>query len=236
MKKFAVFDIDGTLIRWQLFHALANEFAKKDLLGKEGLKILKDDRAKWKNRETTDSFKEYETKLVKLFDSSIVKISPADFDKAIDSVFKEYKFQVYQYTRDLIKQLKSQGYFLLSISGSPKEIVEPIAKHYGFDDFSGSIYHRDDQGFTGKKDIVAHDKKTALEKLVKKHSLNFSRSIAVGDTHSDIPMLEMVEIPIAFNPNQQLFDHAKKQGWEIVIERKNVIYKLGKKYGKYILA
>jgi phosphoserine phosphatase len=39
-------------------------------------------------------------------------------------------------------------------------------------------------------------------------------------------MLEAVENPIAFNPNQTLYNHAKKRGWEIVVERKDVIYEL----------
>jgi phosphoserine phosphatase len=39
-------------------------------------------------------------------------------------------------------------------------------------------------------------------------------------------MLELVERPIAFNPNKKLCAHAKKKGWEIVVERKDVIYKL----------
>ena len=50
-------------------------------------------------------------------------------------------------------------------------------------------------------------------------------------------MLEAVKHPIAFNPDQKLYDIAVKQGWQIVIERKNVIYTLEKKQdGLYVLA
>jgi phosphoserine phosphatase len=51
-------------------------------------------------------------------------------------------------------------------------------------------------------------------------------SIAVGDTDGDIPLLESVERAICFNPNQTLYTQAKRRGWEIVVERKDVIYKL----------
>ena len=40
----------------------------------------------------------------------------------------------------------------------------------------------------------------------------------------DIAMLEMVSRPIAFNPNAGLYRHAKLRGWEVVVERKDVIY------------
>jgi phosphoserine phosphatase len=49
-------------------------------------------------------------------------------------------------------------------------------------------------------------------------------------------MLEFVEHPIAFNPEDTLFEKAKTAGWDIVIERKNVVYTLKEKDGSYLLA
>ncbi len=49
-------------------------------------------------------------------------------------------------------------------------------------------------------------------------------------------MLEFVENPIAFNPEDTLFEKAKEQGWKIVIERKNVTYELAcGEVGQYCL-
>jgi phosphoserine phosphatase len=39
-------------------------------------------------------------------------------------------------------------------------------------------------------------------------------------------MLEIVETPIAFNPNRLLYRHAKKHEWKVVVERKDVIYEV----------
>jgi phosphoserine phosphatase len=39
-------------------------------------------------------------------------------------------------------------------------------------------------------------------------------------------MLELVQRPIAFNPERELAKIAMKRGWPIVVERKNVVYKL----------
>ena len=41
-----------------------------------------------------------------------------------------------------------------------------------------------------------------------------------------MPFLEMVENPICFNPNEKLYTEAKRQGWKVVVERKDVIYEL----------
>lgn len=235
MKKFAVFDIDGTLIRWQLYHAVVDKLAKKSLLDKAIYTEIRQARMSWKNREDNDSFMEYQDKVLEGFESAIQTISTADFDKAALEVIDEYKDQVYVYTRDLIRQLKSHGYFLIAISGSQKELVKQIADYYKFDDFVGSDYTRDGDRFSGDRQIASLSKKAHVTSMVAKHNLTTTDSYGVGDSQSDAVMLEMVENPIAFNPDQSLLKIAKSNHWNIVVERKNVIYKLSEDNGKYIL-
>lgn len=235
--KFAVFDIDGTLIRWQLYHAVADELARRRYFSAIEYQAVKDARMTWKKRESEDSFKQYEQALVNLVDQAIVGLEATEVESACRSVINEYKDQVYRYTRDLIRNLKASGYLLFAISASQSEIVGLIAKHYGFDDFAGSEYEIRNGHYTGKKDVLKSERKPeVLNSLVKKHGATFSGSIAVGDSESDIPMLEAAEQPIAFNPTRQLFDHAKEKGWKIVVERKNVTYELEPKDGSYVLA
>mgnify|MGYP003441573474 FL=1 len=131
--------------------------------------------------------------------------------------------------------MKSEGYVLLAISGSHQEIVEQVAKYYGFDDAIGTTYTRSNKIFSGEKFIASSDKKSNLEKLVQKHNLDFVGSYAIGDSHSDAAMLELVENPIAFNPDKELFEVAKSKNWNVVIERKNMIYELEPHDGHYIL-
>jgi len=42
----------------------------------------------------------------------------------------------------------------------------------------------------------------------------------------NMPMLEIVDNPICFNPNSKLYRHAKRNGWRVVVERKDVVYQL----------
>ena len=223
---FAVFDIDGTLIRWQLYHAVVDELGHQGYIDKKAYTDIKQARLIWKRREHQEAFKDYERQVVRSLDSAITGVEVNKFVKAVKSVFDEYKDQVYTYTRKLIKELKAKDYVLLAISGSPKEAVGLIAKHYGFDDFIGSTYHHKDGQFTGEKIVAACDKKSELNKLIAKHHLSLVGSVAVGDSESDIALLEMVDRPIAFNPTVQLYNAARKNGWQIVVERKNVVYEL----------
>ena len=236
MKKFAVFDIDGTLIRWQLYHAIADELAKSGYIDAETYTNIREARSAWKKRTHDDSFKAYEDQLVTAYRLLLTELTVPRFELAASAVFKKYKDQVYVFTRDLIKDLKKQNYVLLAISGSQSEIVQKIAEYYGFDDFVGSYYHREKGRFTGKIDLTVFHKDKVLQELIVKHNLTLKNSIAVGDSNSDIPMMELVGRLIAFNPEKTLLAHAQKAGWEVIVERKNVIYELEENHGRYILA
>jgi len=235
-RPFAVFDIDGTLIRWQLYHALADELARRGHLDPREFQRVRAARMDWKKRSGEDSFAAYEQTLVRLINQAITGIKASDLEQACRSVLSEYKDQVYTYTRDLIRELRAKDYLLFTISASQAEIVGMLAEYYGFDDWAGSLYKTKDGFFTGKIDVLMSERKPeVLKTLAAKHHASWQGSIGVGDSESDIAMLSAVEQPIAFNPTKKLFTHAKKQGWKVVLERKNMVYKLEAADGTYRL-
>jgi HAD superfamily hydrolase (TIGR01490 family) len=223
-RPFAVFDLDGTLVRWQLYHSVFDHLAHLQLIDSALYGEVKAARLSWKKRRS--DFRAYEMVLIKAYESVLLTLTPQQMSQAVEAAFEEHKEQVYTYTKGLIADLKARDYVLLAISGSHHEIVERIAQHYGFDDWAGTIYHTKAGVYTGTYTFPAHQKDQALQSFTQKHNLSLQGSIAVGDSEGDIPMLEMVESPIAFNPSKLLYDHARKNGWQIVLERKNVVYKL----------
>lgn len=116
----------------------------------------------------------------------------------------------------------------MAISGSPAAAVQEFGKHFGFDKAYGRLLEIDKNGVcTGRvlfEDLIS-DKKKILKRAIERENLTLKNSVGVGDTETDISFLELVSRPIAFNPNKELFKEAKKRGWEIVVERKDVIYK-----------
>lgn len=235
MKKLAVFDIDGTLIRWQLYHAIADNLVKLGFIAPVKFQAIKDARMVWKRRESSESFKVYEQELVKLYSNILSEITVEQFNKTAQAVFEEYKDQVYIYTRGLLRRLKKAGYLLFAISGSQKQIIEKMAAYYGFDDFVAREDEYKGSRFTGKSTTPIFNKDLVLQNLAEKHGVSFKKSIAVGDSATDIKMLQLVENPIAFNPERKLFDYARSYGWKVVVERKNMIYELEIQDGKYQL-
>jgi HAD superfamily hydrolase (TIGR01490 family) len=235
-RPFAVFDIDGTLIRWQLYHAVADELAAQGHFDPAAYQKVREARMTWKKRLSKASFRDYEHRLVELVDATISGIKVADLRRANLAVMAEYQDQVYTYTRDLLRELKAANYLLFAISASESGIVSLLADYYGFDDYGGTDYGTKAGYLTGEKHLLLSERKPAyLRTLVAKHHAVWQGSVAVGDSEGDIPMLSAVEQPIAFNPTRELFTYARQQQWRIVIERKNVSYELEAHHGSYEL-
>jgi len=118
-----------------------------------------------------------------------------------------------------MSELREKGYMLIALSGSNSELVEEFAKIHDFDDWSGSVWHRsaDEKRYLGTVHKNAKDKRAGVEEFVKRHSLTYTDSYAIGDTQSDASMLAAVDNPIAFNPEPQLFKTAQENKWKIVV-------------------
>ncbi len=223
----AVFDIDGTVFRSSLFLELLERLVERGILPLDLKEVYHNEQKLWLDRQ--GEYDAYVEKAVEAFLGSVKGVSFDEVSRVATELVGEKKNRVYRYTRDLIKSLRKKGYFLLAISHSPRFVLDEFCKELGFDKMYGFFYETGPSGnFTGEvADIeVIRNKAAILQRAVRKENLALEGSIGVGDTESDIPMLEMVEEPIAFNPNRKLLEHARKRGWKVVVERKDVTYEL----------
>lgn len=235
-KPFAVFDIDGTVARTSLFLATVHEMMRRQMINKQDSDNIHQALDRWLKRQNNEAFFEYEMLCVDVLFKELQNIKVSAYESILDTVIEKFGNRTYNYTKNLIASLKEEGYMILAVSGSENTAVARFCKLHGFDDWIGAGFHKDGFYFTGSANDVVHNKHIHLQKLIDKHSLSRHDSIGVGDTKSDIKMLNMVSEPICFNPNSQLFEHAKKSGWKIVIERKDVVYNLTSGQKGYILS
>jgi HAD superfamily hydrolase (TIGR01490 family) len=224
MKKLAVFDIDGTIFRWTFIAQLMEELTKKGIFPPEIIKQTQEVYFAWKDRKGT--WDNYINTVVKVTNEGLTGKDEKQVDEVIEEIVRFKKDNVYVFTRNLIKKLKQNGYFLLAISASPIKIVSKFTEALGFDEYFGTIYEISDGKYTGRElNEVVFNKHAVLAQFLKEHKdITLQDSVGVGDSKSDASFLEMVERPIAFNPDRDLAIHAKKKKWKIVVERKNVVY------------
>ncbi|MBI2474168.1 MAG: HAD-IB family hydrolase [Candidatus Taylorbacteria bacterium] len=225
MKKAAFFDIDGTIFRSSLFIELVEAMIAAEVFPRDVKKGYEKEYRNWLDRE--GSYEEYLGAMVKVFSDNLKGVPYDEFMRLSDQITETKGNKVYVYTRGLIKELKKRGYFLVAISQSPKGVLDSFCKRLGFDKVYGRFFELgpSDQ-FTGETEEVhlIANKANIVRRAITKEGLTLNGSYAVGDTESDIPMLELVENPVCFNPNASLYRIAKINKWKVVVERKDVIY------------
>lgn len=236
MKKTAAFfDIDGTLYR----NSLMIEHFKKLLKYEVFDPIIwhsdiKQKFYEWDNRE--GDYDIYMEELASVYIDSLKGLNKKEYDFIAKQVINLCGDKVYSYTRDQIAYHQGKGHLILFISGSPDYLVEKMAKKYDATDFIATKYLTDENNAFNGEVIPMWDQKNktkAIEKLENKYNIDLNKSFAYGDTNGDISMMRIVGNPIAINPSFELIKSIKNddnlyEKVKIIIERKNVIYKLNK--------
>ena len=225
LQPVAFFDIDGTLFRSSLLIAIVDQLVAEGVFPVSVPDVYRPAFTAWQNREGT--YDEYIQAVIEAYLNAIKGVhygQLADVGRRVVSVQSR---RVYRYTRDLIRQLKQDGYFLVAISQSPKTVLDPFCAEYGFDKVYGRLYEIGPQDrFTGvvtDEHLIAN-KANIVRRVYDRHAVDPNQSIAVGDTDGDISLLEAVVRPICFNPNQKLYSYAHRNDWKVVVERKDVVY------------
>lgn len=225
--KIAIFDIDGTIFRKNLHFELINELTWLHIFPRKARNILTELYTNW--LEHKGVYESYRRAIVDLYAQYIKGCAKKDVEKASQIVMPFYEDKTYVFAEDLIKKLKKENYCIIAISGSPIEIVDEYnRRHLNFDAVFGSVYEIDSRGiYTGGTVFEpTKNKGQVVKQYIFENDLNLEGSYGIGDTESDASFLEMVENPIAFNPNHNLKEIAEKNGWKVIVEKKDVIYEI----------
>lgn len=226
-KKLAVFDIDGTIFRKNLHFELINELSWLGAFPVSVRKKLTEIYSNWIEHEGT--YEDYRRAIVGLYSEHIRGCTEDVVREASRIVVPFHMKRTYIFAEDLIRRFRKEGYHIIAVSGSPLEVVEEYNEKYlRFDYVYGSVYEKDADGvYTGVASFEpSKDKGSIVKQYAYEQGLDFKDSYGIGDTESDIKFLELVEYPIAFNPNQGLLAAAGEHGWRVVVEKKDVIYEI----------
>lgn len=191
-KKLVAFDMDGTLINGRVVFALGDKFGVsgriKAIMGKKitGYKKSEEIAKLWKGQ------------------------TPDDIVNAIASI------PLMKGAADVIKELKRRGHKVGIISDSYTLATDYIAKKFDMDFHLANILMVKDGLLTGELrmllgwDKIGCDckisvcKRFHLEKVAELLNIALDKTIAVGDTNSDLCMIKRANVGIAFNPKDDV--------------------------------
>lgn len=229
----AFFDIDGTLYREGLIAEIFKKLVKYEIIKPERwYNEVRPEYLRYDKRQ--GNYDNYLLKMADIYIEAIKGLHKSQVEFIARNVVGQKGDRVYTFTRDRIKWHKEQGHILITISGSPSELVREMALKHGFNDFKGAEYELNDKNiYTGLVNPMwdSVSKKAALTEFARKYDIDLEKSYAYGDTAGDYSMFELVKYPVCVNPTKELISKVQSsvEIWKkalIVVERKDVVYKL----------
>ena len=133
----------------------------------------------------------------------IQKIEPILLDKA----------------QNCINQHKERGDTVLVITASTSFVTAPIVKKYGINQLLATEPEIKAGRYTGGVSGIPCFQSGKIDKLMpwlQKNEETLTGSTFYSDSHNDLPLLELVDNPVAVNADKILTKIAEKKGWEVL--------------------
>ncbi len=124
--------------------------------------------------------------------------------------------------RKLIAYHQNKGDTTLIITATNSFITMPIAKNLGISNLIATEPKMMDGTYTGKVDgtpSYQYGKVERLESWLYEQQLSLEGSYFYSDSHNDLPLLKLVENPVAVDPDPKLNAVAKQPGWKVITLR-----------------
>jgi len=133
----------------------------------------------------------------------IQKIEPILLDKA----------------QNCINQHKERGDTVLVITASTSFVTAPIVKKYGINKLLATEPEIKEGRYTGGVSGMPCFQSGKIDKLMpwlQKNKETLTGSTFYSDSHNDLPLLELVDNPVAVNADKILTQIAEKKGWKVL--------------------
>ena len=124
-----------------------------------------------------------------------------------------------QKARDLIAKHQQAGDDLLIITATNAFVTRPIAQLLGFEELIAPEPEIVDGQYTGGITGIPsfqQGKVTRLEMWLEEKQIDLTGAFFYSDSHNDLPLLKIVDNPIAVDSDEILTDTAKRNGWPII--------------------
>lgn len=119
----------------------------------------------------------------------------------------------------LLESHKAKGHTVMIITATNTFITEPIAKALGVDIILGADLERINGRFTGKVVGIPTFKEGKVKRLnqwLSEKNESMEGAYFYSDSHNDLPLLEIVENPVAVDPDETLLLAAKDKGFSVI--------------------
>lgn len=211
----AIFDLDNTLI------ADDSDYLWGQFLVDRG--IVDKDQYEAANARFYDDYKKGCLNIVEFLSFSLRPLAEHDTQQLYawreQFVSEIIKPLLLEPARQLISKHKDRGDTLLVITATNRFVTEPIVKLYGIDHLLATSPEFVNGRYTGHfigEPCFQEGKVKLLQQWLSKSTETMEDSWFYSDSHNDLPLLTLVDHPVAVDPDEKLIHFAKEAGWPVI--------------------
>lgn len=119
----------------------------------------------------------------------------------------------------LVERHRARGDVLLVITATNRFITEPIARALGIVDIIACEPEVVAGRYTGEPTGTPSYKEGKVQRLLQwleGRDISLAGAYFYSDSHNDLPLLEMVDKPVAVDPDPTLLAHARAHNWPVI--------------------
>ena len=119
----------------------------------------------------------------------------------------------------MVDKHRAAGDILMVITATNRFVTAPIVKLYGIDILLATTPEMQDGQYTGKfigTPCFQHGKVTLLQEWLGISGETMAGSYFYSDSHNDLPLLKLVDHPVAVDPDDKLRQAAQQAGWPVI--------------------
>lgn len=120
---------------------------------------------------------------------------------------------------DLIADHRRRGHELLIITATSRFITAPIVAALGVENLIACEAGIEDGKYTGEPAGIPSyqtGKVTRLDQWLEERQASLEGAWFYSDSHNDLPLLELVDNPVAVDPDDTLRARAIERGWPVI--------------------
>jgi HAD superfamily hydrolase (TIGR01490 family) len=213
----AFFDLDRTLMEGSSAFQFGRAAYKAGLLSRRQLVTDAWANVRFRLRGSTD---EDTHALRDRISASLAGTRVRDLDRLGPDVLARILPRLYPQVLAIAYEHQDAGRRVYIATAASNELAEVLASVLALDGGIGSQFSEIRDGvYTGEPTglfIYGAGKARAIEQLAAREDIDLRASYAYSDSHSDLPMLRLVGHPVVVNPDAELLQLARDEGWEVL--------------------
>jgi HAD superfamily hydrolase (TIGR01490 family) len=213
----AFFDLDKTLMAGSSGMRFARVAARRGIVSRRQLARWGRDHFRYRLRGASD---EETREVLRVARELIAGVPSLEIDRMGTEVMASILPRIYPQMLDEVHRHQDEGRATFIVSAAGNDLVKALAAVLGMEGGIGTRWGVGADGkYTGEMDgpfVYGKGKVEAMRTFADKHEIDMDESWAYSDSVSDLPMLRSVGHAVVVNPDADLLEIARQEGWQVM--------------------